>query len=165
MHVYMCAHHVENFTTTKVNHQLFVGMAQKKLREALRLKFGKKGQGLNTGEDPDHEYKDDGDQSDNDTRDRKGGKGRGRARGRGKGRGRGRGRGEEKSLRKPPTVGPGGFDDELEEPSPAGGDLDVLEEKAKAAEAKAYQDMEDTAREKREGEDESDVETPRKCLV
>ena len=37
-----------------------------------------------------------------------------------------------------------------------------MEEKAKAAEAKAYQDMEDTAREKREGEDESDVETPRK---
>ena len=158
----------------------WLGQAQKKLREALRLKFGKKGKGLNRDEDPDREYKEEGDESDDVSHER-GNRGRGRARGRGKGRGRGRGRSKDANLRKPPTVGPGGFDDEPEKPSLAGadlkepeetsgdlkepeetsGDLKVLEEKAKDAEVKVYQDMQEAADEKnRDGRDETEPETP-----
>ena len=139
----------------------WLGQAQKKLREALRLKFGKKGKGLST-EDPDREYKDEDDESDNASHG-KGGRGRGRARGRGRGKGggRGRGRSKEAKLRKPPQLGLEVLMTSLKSLHRGGG-LEVLEEKAKAAEAKVYQDMAETAGEKHEGKDEAEVGTPTK---
>ena len=136
--------------------------AQKKLRQALKRKFGEpSGEEL---EDPDRQYKDDdeGQEGPGKTRRKGRGRGRGRAKGNGRGKGRGQPRNDEADSNNPgqgeaaPSEASGNHEKTSKKNDQNDEMLKVLEEQAKQAEMKAENDAREGLVESRDDEEEKE---------